>query len=87
MASPDHIQRSDVWFEEADIVLLCDDIAFKVHLQQLTASCAVFHDMASLPQPAPDPGLRETYQGMSLIRLQDAASDMRPFLKATYDSS
>ena len=87
------IERSSIWYDDGDIVLECEHIAFKVHLHRMTTTSMVFRDMASIPQPTVVDieateafAYADTYPS-SVIRMHDAASDMKPFLEAIYNPS
>lgn len=73
----------DIWHDDGDVVIACDRAGFRVHVDVLASYSAVFRDMADIPQPAEE--RCERYEGCPIIRLQDAAIDMRYFLQAIYD--
>lgn len=73
--------RSDIWFPDGNIILIAEQVMFKVHRGQLERHSDVFQDMFSLPQP-PDTGL---YDGCRILELHDSAQDVHHLLRALYD--
>ena len=81
----DFAPSTDVWYSDGGVVLVAEKTAFRAHCTILAAYCEIFRDMFSIPQPStPDPST-ETYKGHQVVRLQDAAADLKHFLKAIYD--
>ncbi|KAI0085764.1 hypothetical protein BDY19DRAFT_908759 [Irpex rosettiformis] len=71
------------WHNDGDIVLVCDDTSFRVHLDVLAAQSDIFRHMAEMPRPRQE--YCETYQGCPVIHLQDTPEDMKCFLEAIYE--
>ncbi len=76
----ENFKTTDFWFPDGNIILLVEDIAFKVHRGQLVRHSDVFRDMFSLPPPA-----SETIDGIPWVQLHDDPSDMLHLLRALYD--
>ena len=81
-ASPqlENFKTTDFWFSDGNVILLVQDVAFKVHQGQLVRHSDVFRDMFSLPQPA-----SETIDGVPYVQLHDDPSDVLHLLHALYD--
>lgn len=73
--------RSDIWFEDGNVILVAEKVAFKVHRGQLGRHSDVFHDLFSIPQPLDQP----LFDGCSMVELYDSPSDVFLLLKALYD--
>lgn len=80
----DHIDlvRSDVWYDDGNVVLQAQNAQFKIHKSILVHSSAVFRDMLSLPQPP----LEDTYvvDGCPVVHLSDSAEEVRYILQAIF---
>ncbi|KZP23502.1 hypothetical protein FIBSPDRAFT_930555 [Athelia psychrophila] len=73
--------RSDMWFEDGNIVLQAERTQFKVHRGTLVQNSSVFSDMLSFPQP---PGPASMVEGCPVVQLSDSANDMTFVLKALF---
>ena len=73
-------KTTDFWFADGNIVLLAEDVGFKVHQGQLVRHSEIFNDMFSLPQPT-----AEMIDGCAWVRLHDDPSDVLHLLRALYD--
>lgn len=69
--------RSDIWFEDGNVVLQAENTQFRVHRGVLTKSSEVFRDMFAIPQPA-------TVDECPLVHLADTAEQVQWVLKALY---
>lgn len=74
-------QRTDFWFDDGSVILLADNVAFKVHRGVLARHSDVFRDMLSIPQP-PDEAV---FEGCCIVELYDSPADLWYLLKALYD--
>ncbi|KZP19036.1 hypothetical protein FIBSPDRAFT_828608 [Athelia psychrophila] len=80
----DHIDpvRSDIWYDDGNIVLQAQNVQFKVHKSILAHSSSVFRDMFSVPQPpSQDTHLVE---GCPVVHLSDSAEDVSYILQALF---
>lgn len=75
--------RSDFWFDDGNIVIICGPAAFKVHRGQLERQSEVFLGMFGLPQP-PE-AEEDLVDGLPYVELHDSPSDVFYFLSAIYD--
>ncbi|KAJ7664107.1 hypothetical protein B0H17DRAFT_1092323 [Mycena rosella] len=75
------IVRSELWFQDGNIVLIASSVAFKVHRGQLCRHSEVFDDVFSIPQPKD----QDLYDGCPWVEVYDCPSDVLYFLKALYD--
>ncbi|RPD58813.1 hypothetical protein L226DRAFT_471169 [Lentinus tigrinus ALCF2SS1-7] len=75
-----HFRTTDFWFADGNIILLVQDVAFKVHRGQLVRHSDIFHDMFSLPQPVGD-----MIDGCPWVQLHDDPGDVLHLLRALYD--
>lgn len=78
---PDAVVQSNIWFDDGNVILSAEGVAFKVHRGQLERHSEIFRDLFSLPQPADQP----TFQGLPIVQLYDSPSDITFLLRALYD--
>ncbi|KZP23479.1 hypothetical protein FIBSPDRAFT_698028, partial [Athelia psychrophila] len=74
------VVRSEIWFEDGNVVLEAERKQFKVHRGMLARSSSIFRDMFTVPQPQnPE---EESVDGCVIIRLPDSAEDVEIVLQA-----
>lgn len=78
---PDIVPQPDIWFEDGNVVLVAECVAFKVHRGQLERHSEIFRDLFSLPQPLDQP----MFEGFPIVQLYDSPSDITFLLRALYD--
>lgn len=76
-----NLVRSDIWFEDGNVILVAGNIAFKVHRGQLSRHSDIFRDLFSIPQPQGQP----LFEDCLMVELHDSPSDLTFLLKALYD--
>jgi len=76
------IKRSDLWYEDGNIVLQAESTQFRVYRGILRDSSSIFDDMLNIPQPAEDQGT--LVDGCPVVQLSDSAEDWEHVLKALY---
>ncbi|KZP23445.1 hypothetical protein FIBSPDRAFT_930520 [Athelia psychrophila] len=74
------ITRSEVWFEDGNVVLQAERKQFKIHRGTLARASSVFRDMFTLPQPPISQ--EETVEGCIVVQLSDSAADLEIVLQA-----
>ncbi|KAH7886706.1 hypothetical protein F5I97DRAFT_1869593 [Phlebopus sp. FC_14] len=84
VAPPKALVRSDIWFEDGNVVLIAGSAAFKVHRGQLERHSEVFRDLFSVPQPVVDES-ENVVDGCPTVDLYDCPSDIYYLLAALYD--
>ncbi|KAF7968201.1 hypothetical protein HWV62_31623 [Athelia sp. TMB] len=72
--------RSDVWYEDGNVVLQAEGTLFKVHKSILAESSSVFKDMFGIPQP-PSTGA-DLIEGCPVVHLSDKADEVKYILQA-----
>ncbi|KAI0030898.1 hypothetical protein K488DRAFT_38439, partial [Vararia minispora EC-137] len=87
----------DFWLRDGSVVLVCGAVGFRVHASVLCMHSEAFREMPEISageqQETADKDakvqeqVKEMFDGCPVLRLQDAPSDMRYFLKALYDRS
>lgn len=77
-----NITRSDVWFEDGNIVIQAERTQFKVYRGTLAVHSPIFKDMFAIPQP-PIEG-EGTVEGCPVVHLSDTAADVTIVLKAIF---
>ena len=74
--------RSDLWYDDGNIVLQAENTQFKVYRGILIENSTVFRDMFSLPQLPSD--VTDMIEGCSLVRLYDSAEEVGYILQALF---
>ena len=72
--------RSDIWYEDGNVILQAENIQFRVHRGILAQCSTVFRDMFSFPQP-PSSDV-EMVEGCAVVHLSDTAEEVGYILKA-----
>lgn len=98
LPSPTLSQHPEFWFTDGSIILVAQDMMFRVHKSFLSRHSVIFRDMFSLPQPSlsslnssrpisQDVDVRrlEDTEGCSAVWLHDSAEDVSSLLYALYD--
>ena len=77
----DNLIRSHMWFEDGNIVLIAENVAFKLHRGVLARQSPIFEDMFSVPQPT----VQDQFENCPAVHLHDLASDLENFIEVLYD--
>ena len=64
------------WFEDGNILLIAQDVEFRVYRGLLTSASHVFRDILSIPQQSPYAADEDT-PGVPLVHLSDHPNDVR----------
>ncbi|THH28934.1 hypothetical protein EUX98_g5250 [Antrodiella citrinella] len=76
---PDEVTTHDeLWFEDGNVVLVAEEIAFRVFRGVLSSASLVLRDMLVAPQPG------MMYEGCPVVYLTDRADDVANFLKVLF---
>ncbi|KAH9835450.1 uncharacterized protein C8Q71DRAFT_710329 [Rhodofomes roseus] len=70
-----------VWLDDGNIVIVAQNVAFRVHRSVLSLHSEVFRDMFTIPPPDDE----ETIDGCPAVRVSDTADGMRHMLWALYN--
>lgn len=85
-ASPEKSHRSkDIWYEDGNIILIAQNVAFKVHRSVLALCSDVFRDMFEVAQPGlqvADP--LATPEALPVVHLSDTVKELVTFLNIIY---
>lgn len=71
--------RSDVWYDDGNMVLKAGSVVFRIHKGVLIARSTVFRDMFAVASVSD-----ETFEDCPLVHLSDEPSELRHVLKALY---
>ncbi|KAF7978929.1 hypothetical protein HWV62_44133 [Athelia sp. TMB] len=77
---PTQIIRSDVWYDDGNVVLQAQGTQFKFYRGILAHSSSVFKDMFTIPQPASVD--TQLVDGCPVVHLSDSAEEVRYILRA-----
>ncbi|KAK7690540.1 hypothetical protein QCA50_005638 [Cerrena zonata] len=82
----DRAKESKLWFEDGNIVVVAENVPFKVHKGVLAGKSEVFSDMFSLPQPSVQDmsNVNEHFEGTPVVRLTDDWQDVKTLLAGIY---
>lgn len=75
--------RSEVWFDDGNVVLRAKDTRFRVHQGILCNNSPIFNDMFVVASA--DPGA--SHEMPPVVELQDDPVDVERMLRALYDRS
>jgi len=76
-------RHEDLWFDDGNIVIIAENIGFRVYRGILSKKSELFKDLFTLPQPEGS----EAIDGCPVVRLQDSAADWGRFLSALFDGA
>ncbi|TCD63699.1 hypothetical protein EIP91_005104 [Steccherinum ochraceum] len=71
-----------VWWEDGNLVLVAEYVAFRIHKSMLARKSQIFCDMFSIPQPSNS----DQYDGCPVVHMSDSAKDVSHVLSVLYDS-
>jgi hypothetical protein len=72
--------RSEIWYEDGNIILQAETTQFRVYRGILGDSSQVFRDMFNLPQPVGE----LLVEGCPVVHLSDSAEDWGYVLNSLY---
>jgi hypothetical protein len=75
------LARSDIWFEDGNVILQTSDKMYRAHRGVLSMHSTVFKDMFGVPQPTDQPRI----DGCHIVVLSDSAEDWDEFLPMLYN--
>lgn len=89
--TPDMVEcglRKDpqLWFQDGNIVLVAQGVAFRVHRGILSRHSETFNNLFTIPPPS-SPDSSEELEGLPVINVSDSAHDFKHLLHALYDGS
>ncbi|KAI0706740.1 hypothetical protein C8T65DRAFT_225860 [Cerioporus squamosus] len=79
-STPQHTTKTrdaDYWFDDGNIILVAEDVEFRVYAAPLMRCSPVFREMLSLLQP---PGDHAVYSSIPIVPLFDHPTDIRCLL-------
>ncbi|KZP14484.1 hypothetical protein FIBSPDRAFT_796592 [Athelia psychrophila] len=79
-ATPVVPTRSDIWYNDGNVVLQAQGVQFRVHKSILAESSSVFGDMFGFPQPPS--ANTELVEGCPVVHFSDSAQEMTYILQA-----
>lgn len=80
-SSVDEMTRhSSLWFDDGSVILVCQNVGFRVHRSTLSSHSSVFADMFRVPQPIEDTSI----EGCPVVRIPDGADEISCLLNALY---
>ncbi|KAI0737377.1 hypothetical protein C8Q80DRAFT_1295239 [Daedaleopsis nitida] len=66
----------EIWLEDGNVILIANDVAFKVYQGILSRHSEVFRDLFTLPSPSEG----DMLYGVPAVRVHDSPEDIRPLL-------
>ncbi|KAL1720869.1 hypothetical protein EV715DRAFT_288795 [Schizophyllum commune] len=76
------VQRSDIWFDDGNIILQAENLLFRVHRSLLARHSPVFKDVFDIPQP--ESSLEALIEGCPVVHLTDKVTDVEFMLKRLF---
>ncbi|KAL1726927.1 hypothetical protein EV714DRAFT_286886 [Schizophyllum commune] len=77
------VQRSDIWFDDGNVVLQAENVQFRVHRSLLARHSPVFKDVFGVPQPKSSS--EALVEGCPVVHLTDKASDVHFMLTRLFN--
>ena len=74
----------EVWFDDGNIIIIAQDVGFRVHGGLLSRSSEIFRDMFMLPQPGSPNLLGSATNACPTVHVTDTSHDIRQLLKVIY---
>ncbi|TCD61647.1 hypothetical protein EIP91_008135 [Steccherinum ochraceum] len=74
-----------LWFEDGSVVIVAEEVGFRVYKGVLSRCSDVFKDTFSMPQRAESS--QERFEGCPVVRVQDSARDMERFLEVVFNGA
>ncbi|KAH9925146.1 uncharacterized protein B0H18DRAFT_933899 [Fomitopsis serialis] len=68
------------WYDDGNIIVVAQDVGFRVYKGMLSRPSEVFRDMFSLAQPAPNQSREQTPEDCPIVHVTDTADEMRSLL-------
>ncbi len=82
------IADSQVWFDDGNVILVAEEVAFRVYKGALAQFSDVFRTLFSLPAPETDPHASrndaEQFDNVPVVHLADSHVDLKHLLLALY---
>ncbi|KDQ59525.1 hypothetical protein JAAARDRAFT_68161 [Jaapia argillacea MUCL 33604] len=75
------ILRSDVWYDDGNIIVIAESTQFKVFKGKLSEASTIFQDMFLVSTPSTD----DVLDGCPVIHISDSAEDVRHMLRAIHN--
>lgn len=74
----------EFWYSDGSVILVAQDVEFRVYKGLLAEHSPVFSDMFSLPQPPPasEPVATLSVDACPIVHLSDSSEDLRHVLHA-----
>lgn len=82
---PPDVVRSDIWFDDGNIILQAGGHQFRVYRGLLARHSPVFKDMFAIPQPAGNSSPTAQADNCPIIHLADSADDVHFMLVKLYN--
>lgn len=75
------LKNSSVYYEDGNIVIIAENVAFRAHRGVLSKRCEVFRDMFVVGRPCSSD---ETFEDCPVVRVSDLSKDWEAFLEVLY---
>ena len=82
---PLDVVRSDIWFDDGNIILQAGGYQFRVYRGLLARHSPVFRDMFAMPQPPGNSSPTAQTDDCPIIHLADSADDVRFMLTKLFN--
>ncbi|TCD61854.1 hypothetical protein EIP91_007823 [Steccherinum ochraceum] len=77
------LKRGEIWFEDGNLILVTQKVAFKVFRGIISQHSEIFRDMFDMPQPA----RQDKVDGCLMVNLSDSPEDLVCLLSALHNSA
>ena len=79
----EHFQHDDLWFEDGNVIIVAENVWYKLHRGILAKHSGVFRDMFQVA----DSSAGDSVQGCPTVSVTDDAQHMTLFLLLLYDAA
>ncbi|KAH9910893.1 uncharacterized protein B0H18DRAFT_836473, partial [Fomitopsis serialis] len=77
-------QDADFWYEDGNIIIVAQEVGFRVYKGFIASRSEVFRDMISLAQPVLDSSCEGTLDGCPYVHVSDTAAEIRSLLRILF---
>ncbi|KAF5373481.1 hypothetical protein D9615_009460 [Tricholomella constricta] len=75
-------RSTEFWFSDGSVVLIVENMAFRIHQSILSKHSDVFADLFTVPQPRSD---SDSIEGVPVVHLTDNLADFTDVMRALYE--
>ncbi|KAH9925145.1 uncharacterized protein B0H18DRAFT_933897 [Fomitopsis serialis] len=74
----------EFWYDDGNVILVAQDVGFRVYKGWLSAQSEIFRDMFNLPQPTPSTSQDDVFDGCPIVHVTDTVAEIRSLLAVLF---